>query len=241
MLVSFKRKVMNESRKKFSSYLAEIVVIIVGITVSFFLNDWKEANSLKQQRNQLILDIQEDLRADSVYFSRLLSSYQLMAKSHDSLLAGRTDSLNRDSLTLFYDHVTAYLTFNRRTRSYNILSNNDDLKIQPKDTSLRMFMNLHNYVYRTLDEWLLMEKEFIFKEVSPYLNEHSPFIVHDPENNSYSGDAFYELRKKDQFLNYLQTGKFYKEMITEVLVEGSSYLHQTKKTINLEVLGQLSN
>jgi hypothetical protein len=232
---------MINQRKKISSYLAEIIVIIVGITVSFFLNDWKESNNLKDQKSQLILDIQEDLRADSVYFSRLLYSYQLMGKSHDSLLAGRLDSFNRDSLTLFYDHVTTYLTFNRRTRSYNILSNNDDLKIQPKDTSLRMFMNLHNYVYRTLDEWLFMEKEFIFKEVNPYLNENSPFIVHDPENNSYSGDAFYELRKKDQFLNYLQTGKFYKEMITEVLVEGSMYLNKTKKSINQEVSAQLSN
>lgn len=53
-------------RKSKSSYFFDLIVIIAGITVSFIVNEWQESNKLEAKKEQLLVDINKDLYADSL-------------------------------------------------------------------------------------------------------------------------------------------------------------------------------
>jgi hypothetical protein len=99
-------------RKSRSSYFFDLIVIIAGITVSFIVNEWRESNKLEAKKEQLLVDINKDLYADSLVQEGTINIYKIMARSHDTLLEYQTGTLNPDSLTIFLDHFTSYLPFN---------------------------------------------------------------------------------------------------------------------------------
>jgi len=53
-------------RKSKSSYFFDLIVIIAGITVSFIVNEWRESNKLEAKKEQLLVNINKDLYADSL-------------------------------------------------------------------------------------------------------------------------------------------------------------------------------
>ena len=53
-------------RKSKSSYFFDLIVIIAGITVSFIVNEWQESNKLEAKKEQLLVNINKDLYADSL-------------------------------------------------------------------------------------------------------------------------------------------------------------------------------
>ena len=53
-------------RKSKSSYFFDLIVIIAGITVSFIVNEWRESNKLEDKKEQLLVNINKDLYADSL-------------------------------------------------------------------------------------------------------------------------------------------------------------------------------
>ena len=191
---------MGRSKRSFGSYLIELLIIVVGISISFILNDWRESRIIKEQKNQLVLDIQDDLRADSIFLSKMQLAYSKMLRSHDSLLNHLDDSIPEDSLNIYSEHLTNYYLFNTRTRSFDIISNNEELKINKQDTSIRMFMNMHNYVYKTLNEWLSIEKNFVLNTATPYKIKHSPYIPDKPEEGFYKGMPFMNLERETNLL-----------------------------------------
>ena len=158
-----------------------------------------------------------------------------MLSSHDTLLNNLNDSISEDSLSVYLEQLTNYFLFNSRTRSFDILSDNKDLNIKKQDTCIRMFMNMHNYVYKTLNECLLIEKSFIQNTASPYKTKHSPYIPDRPEEGYFKGNAFYELRKRDEFINILEDGYYHKELVLQVINEGVEYIKKTKIAIDNEV------
>ena len=73
-------------RKSKSSYFFDLIVIIAGITVSFIVNEWQESNKLEAKKEQLLVDINKDLYADSLVLEGTINIYKIMARSHDTLL-----------------------------------------------------------------------------------------------------------------------------------------------------------
>lgn len=169
-------------KKSKSAYLAEFLIIIAGITVSFIVNEWREKNKLEEKKEQLLFDINKDLYADSMVLSMSNSLYKTMTRSHDSLLKYHTGTLDPDSLEIFLDHFTSYLPFNATAKTYKRINTDSDITIERKDSLIWYYMNLHNIVYPRMKEWFYVEKDFVLNTALPYMDKNAPYIYPSPIN-----------------------------------------------------------
>jgi hypothetical protein len=223
-------------RKSKWSYFADFIIIISGITVSFIVNEWRENKKLETKKEQLLVDINKDLYADSLVLQGTINIYKIMARSHDTLLEYRSGTLNPDSLTIFLDHFTSYLPFNATANTYKRINTDSDMTIERKDSLIWYYLNLHNVVYTRMEDWLYVEKEFVLNTALPYMDQNAPFIYPAPVNHSFHGEVFYELRKKDEFMNYLKSGRVYKKSMLQILQRGFDYLKFIKAQVREQVI-----
>ena len=222
-------------RKSKSSYFFDLIVIIAGITVSFIVNEWQESNKLEAKKEQLLVDINKDLYADSLVLEGTINIYKIMARSHDTLLEYQTGTLNPDSLTIFLDHFTSYLPFNATANTYKRINTDSVMTIERKDSLIWYYLNLHNVVYPRMEDWLYVEKEFVLNTALHYMDQNAPFIYPSPVNYSFQGEVFYELRKKDEFMNYLKSGRVHKKSMLQILQQGFGYLKYIKSQVREQV------
>lgn len=225
------------SRSK-TSYVVEFLIIITGIMVSFILNEWRESKKIDERKQHLLVDINNDLRIDSITLEQCIFYYGNLVRGHDSLLLDREKIFNEDSLTDYLDFVSSYYPFNETATTYQRIVDDRDITVEKGDSALLFFMNLHNRIYPNYHEWLNIERDFVLKTVLPYMDKNAPFIYPTPPQRSFNGKVFYELRKQDDYMNYLKSGRLYKKMILQYSNVMLNYIKQAKEITNKELAAQ---
>ena len=222
-------------RKSKWSYFFEFIIIIAGISVSFILNEWRETKKVETKKEHLLIDINHDLYSDSLVLENMVRFYTTVARSHDSLLAKKEGIVNKDSITNYLDHVTSYYPFSETANTYKRINSDSELSIERKDSLIWFYLNLHNIVYPSMHEWLFVEKDFVLKTALPYMDRNAPFIYPSPVDKSFDGQVFYELRKEDEFMNYLKSGRVYKQSMLKVSYGVLRYIKHLKVLINNQI------
>ena len=223
-------------------YFIEFIIIISGIMGSFLLNEWREGRKIDEQKDHLITDINKDLYTDSVLLDQAVSFYKMALRSHDSLLIHRNEELILDSLHVYLDHFISYYPFNETATTYQKILNNQNISINREDTIIEFYMSLHKQAYPNMHEWMYIEKDFIITQALPYMDANAPFMYPPPVGKSFDGRIYYELRKKDVFLNMVKSGRLYKESMLKVTSSMLAYVKFIKGKVvdELERVQKLS-
>lgn len=197
-------------------YFAEFLIIIAGVTVSFFLNEWRESNKMEEKKISLLHEISHDLVSDTILLSFSVDLYKNLLSSHDSLLKQRNEDLSSDSLDIYVDQVASYFPFKETQNTYLKITSDPNLVINKEDTLIERFLLIHNQLYNMSHEWTSIEKDFVLNQLIPYMDMHAPFLYPPPHNKSFQGEVFNKLKEKDVFMNLLKTGRSYKSAILQV-------------------------
>jgi len=213
-------------------YFAEFLIIIAGITVSFFLNEWRETKKAEQKKINLLHEISSDLKKDSVLLGYAVNIYKRLLVSHDSLLINYEKDINADSLDIYVDHIVSYFPFKETQNTFMKISNDPDLILNKSDTLIERFLLFHNQLYNMSREWTYIEKDFVLKQMIPYMDEHAPFLYPPPPNKSFQGEVFNTLKKEDPFMNLLKSGRSYKSVILQVNQSILAQVVQFKKQLD---------
>lgn len=206
---------INRGRRPIG-YFAEFLIIIAGITVSFFLNEWRETKKTEQKKISLLQEISNDLVRDTTLLSYSVDLYKILLASHDSLLAERKVEVEPDSLDIYVDHIVSYFPFQETQNTYTKISSDPNLVINKGDTLIERFLLIHNQLYKLAHEWAYIEKDFVLNQMIPYIDQHAPFLYPPPPNKSFKGEVFYTLKKEDSFMNLLKSGRSYKSAMLQV-------------------------
>ena len=221
----------NRGRGAFS-YFLEFIIIIAGITVSFFLNEWRAAKKAEEKKISLLQEINNDLAKDSIQLELSIKLYQKLLNSHDSLLENAKSTLNEDSLDVYVDQVASYYPFKETQSTFLKIINDPDLVISKQDTLLELFLVIHNQLYQYTHEWTSNDKSFVLEQLLPYMDMHAPFYYPPPTNKSFQGKVFNALKKDDAFMNLLKSGRSYKSAILQVYGACLSQLKTYKSKVN---------
>lgn len=221
----------NGGRGTFS-YFLEFIIIIAGITVSFFLNEWRAGKKAEEKKISLLQEINSDLLKDSVQLELSLNLYQQLLNAHDSLLLNTENSIPEDSLDVYVDQVASYYPFKETQSTFLKIINDPDLVITKQDTLLEFFLVIHNQLYKYTHEWTSIDKSFVLDQLLPYMDMHAPFYYPPPTNKSFQGKVFNALKKDDAFMNLLKSGRSYKYALLQVYGSCLSQVKNYKSKVN---------
>ncbi len=169
------------------NHFIELMVVILGVTIAFMLNSWKESRDISKSENEYLQSIVNDLNADIVFLDTLSILTQSNLASLDSLLdVIQSNDFSNDSLIRSYHfHFQSQSDFLTRNVTYLSMLNSGKLEII-QDFKLKMsIIQLYQSDYDHLN---LIEKnynELMRNHVIPYAAENFVYNVPMVENKEY--------------------------------------------------------
>jgi hypothetical protein len=122
--------------KKLSQYLFEFIAIFTAITISFLVDEWREARQNREETVKALQIIKFDLQIDTSYFNARLS---LLNRYSDYLRKGVYDEIETNDVKAFRQLLVGLrgnVDYQVKTQGIRYLRNNIRLPLLKNDTLL---------------------------------------------------------------------------------------------------------
>lgn len=182
---------------KVGTYLVEILIIIIGITLSFALNEWKEKRSNHEAYYEYLLSLQQDIKVDSLQMATDIRLFKRISSGIDLILR-YDDKYRKDSLFHFataVDQMTTFIDFLPNNNTFQILSSTggfnvfENKELVSEITQLYQFdfafikmmgSEIQNDRRNHLEPYMLKHIVLEDKETFPEIKTDIPRLIKDP-------------------------------------------------------------
>lgn len=202
-------------------YLIEIIIIIIGISLSFALNDWDKKRSQEKEYHTYLLNLQQDIRIDSAQIVNDMKGYNRIIDGIDLIL--RYDDKHRqDSLPYLANAVSNLLNnieFLPNNNTFEVLRSTGGFKVFKNEKLVKQIVTHYQFDYAYINMMLkgvihernnllqpFMIKNIYFKDqvTFPEIKTDVPKLVSDPVFwnicYSYQGSCYSVLNAYDRTL-----------------------------------------
>lgn len=166
-----------KKRINWLDHLMALLVVIFGITIAFYLNNWNEARQIERQEQKILNSLLTELREDSINLQHLIDTTLYMERKSSILLKvfESSNSISKDSLFYYMLPLYSYYKFSPRDVTYNSLIFSGKLDVISDFDLSKDIISLYNSKYdevATVDELHRVE---VFDLKIPYL--HSKIVI----------------------------------------------------------------
>ena len=132
-------------------YFIELVIVIVGVTIAFWLNTRAESIKENKTLKNYYAELRSDLEQDRKTISLIITANE--KKQQDMVSAMRLyqeEPVNGDSIFYYSQMVGNYYFFDPKDITYNSMINSGDLKLINDPELKRLLVSLYDK-YQTID------------------------------------------------------------------------------------------
>lgn len=249
-MVKFFRKIRQQllTENKFSKYLlyaiGEIILVVIGILIALQINNWNIDRISDKQMTSYILGLKEDLKTDTLNFSKAIKRYKYSIDIRNSLLPlSNYDNIPTDSILRLI--IPDYTMDRPIKNAFTKITNSGITQISKNDSLSQKIYDYYTTDFEYLDRLLDWEKEkstfdgeywiygqnlFEIKWTDGYAqlqNEDSSRenlirLMREPKGRNHLNLDYF--RKKRVFANYSRMKKTAVELIAEIEEELKSDL-----------------
>ncbi|HYD53121.1 MAG TPA: hypothetical protein VEA99_10850 [Gemmatimonadaceae bacterium] len=194
-------------RQEWPRFLLEVVVLVLGISVSFVLEERRQEQQERRAERQLWRAAYDNLAADSLFLTRRIGQLEMMLRSYERLLAGRTDSIDVDM-----DRLVSYVAFRPTDHAFEEIRQGSGSRLRNRALVARL-ASLYARDYDLVREWDGIARDFVLSRMYPYLDLEGPYVasgVHDGAATGYA-PVYRALSGRDDFRNLVRTHLSFKQ------------------------------
>ena len=218
--------------KKWRSYLAELFVIVLGITLSFLVNEWRTNIQDRNIEQDSLQTIYENLKMDTTRLGQGKQLFDQFGGFYQSFLDG-TIMEKKDSVGLFLRTLQTYGIFIKTDVGYREMSESGNTRLI-RDRELRYkLIELYTSLYPIAEEWNSIDRQFVLGEMIPYFNRSFPYSESYNYESEMGEPDFRALLSSDEFLNLVKTNLKFKQ--TQALI------YEQAKVSATDLLGELES
>ncbi|WP_339629928.1 DUF6090 family protein [uncultured Maribacter sp.] len=202
-MIKFFRKIRQKllTENNFSKYLlyaiGEIMLVVIGIVIALQLNNLNENNKNDIFENEILSQIQENLKSDRLVLKKVELNFRKAISSSNKILNAVESQKTEDSIKIWLAEIIQFDRFQPLTNAYEVLKSNGLDRISNKqlrfligkyydDDALRMIKATNDIELAFNDHWIpiLFEEtvEFEFKK-SIELKDYSVLLKSSKERN----------------------------------------------------------
>ncbi|GEM_PF-2130270 len=209
---------MSKNRLSLKSILVDLLIVIIGITIAFWLNNWNEARKLKEVEISFITDLKEEMLSDSSLFSFHVGISETTIKRLDTFIEiCKSKDYTNDSLNFYVNSLMDRNFWLLNSNSYQTLVAGGKLDVI-SSIEYRKLINRF-YTSRVIDTRRVSDEgnRFLEDHLRPFLYKNSDWYI-----NTYNVDPSFV--KTREFQNLLARWRdlaaeklqLYNEIITEL-------------------------
>jgi hypothetical protein len=184
---------MALEKNKLYEYLFEVIVIFVGITISFYVDNWKQSNEENKLEIEYLNGFLQDLNLDQKNLEISVSSIEVVNNSSFKLLGGMArKEFEPDSFYFYTAKIIEMNDFKPTMHTYEEIRSNSHLKLIKDDFLRKQIIDLYEF-YKHLDFVDALARKQQLEYYLPYITERIDQeawgIVYD--NGSVTGNKAY--------------------------------------------------
>ncbi len=182
-------------------FLAELLILIIGITASFALNEYRVQKREQNQERELILNFKSNLISDSLLLSSGsdIIKTQIEAAQRLLLLKPRTDY--KDSIAIDMLQMMSYYPFEPNDITYQEMKSVGNTHIIQNDSLLTEIIGVYEGNYKTIKTWVEIDGDHVKQKIIQYVMDGFPY-AYGLNYNTLS------VNEKSQVMNKLTSDKY---------------------------------
>ena len=233
-------------KKYIIKYSIEFVVIILGITVSFWLNELSIDNQNEEERIKVLTSLQMEINEIKYYCDGRKRTWEMDISLLNEFLYPSNKIFNIDSVLKIATSkirietfIILYRVFDPPMNRYYSIINSGDLKYVKSDKVKEILSRLHNTTFSYVETAVEHEKQ-LKQSFLPFLTINHPDVILARDNNKISIDRYSEIlndaiKSDDKLKAKLILLKRYLEYKISILQMYMINLDDLEKEINLVI------
>lgn len=198
-------------------YLLEFLVIFIGITASFLVDDWREDNQYRAETIKALKLIKFDLRIDTNYYKLRMNRLKIAAERLRPGLTDEPDTLSTRDIRGILKGLRTNADYQVQSYGYNYLNNNIQFPVLHKDTILTN-LGIYNALSSKDGNYRLFSLAHFETSLENYKNLATIFPEYLNEDTLIVNRSI--IANKDQFLN----DPYWKGRISIMYKEATEYM-----------------
>jgi len=186
-------------KKYIIKYSIEFVVIILGITVSFWLNELSIDNQNEEERIKVLTSLQMEIDEIKYYCDGRKRTWEMDISLLNEFLYPSNKIFNIDSVLKnttskirIETFIILYRVFDPPMNRYYSIINSGDLKYVKSDKVKEILSRLHNTTFSYVETAVEHEKQ-LKQSFLPFLTINHPNVILARDNNKISIDRYSEI------------------------------------------------
>ncbi len=224
---------MNRNRqpRSLKYFLAEIAILVLGISVSFLLNEWRMNQREQAEERDLLESFRSDLISDSTYISGAVKTIENQIERGNKVLANNSYQYS-DSLRFQVLTTLNYVPFRTNDITYEGMKSVGASALIKNDSLRSQIIGIYENGYQLLQTWTGIDSEHVRLRLIPYVESNFPYApaFDYSSKGSTAEKKFVKAVQADEFKHLVQFGTSYKinsKAIFELL------LAELKETIEM--------
>lgn len=206
-------------------YISEILVIFIGISISFFFDEWRDNRRDDEIVKKHLIVLRANLVKDTLNLTFMIQTGNKFVNSIDKLTYFKADSQIIDSVNYYIDHAGSYLLFNPNQMAYEEIRQMAHTSLIKNDSLKTLFLSYYTSTLPYCTEWCKIDETHTMTQLIPEMSVYFP-VVADSLNVVSSQEKVKSLRKK-KLRNLLLANSVYKR---ETI---NAFIFTKQKSINL--------
>ena len=183
-------------------YSIEFIVIILGITVSFWLNEFSIKNQNEKERIKVLVGLQAEIKEIRSYCIQRKSTWKIDMSLMDIFLKVKNNNTKKTDISKITSSknrietiMVLYRVFDPPLNRYYSTINSGDLRFVKSDKVKENLSRLHNtsfsYVKTAVDHEKQLKQSFI-----PFLTSNHPEVILAKNNKDISLNNYIDVLSK---------------------------------------------
>lgn len=204
------RKIKQFLKSVLEKYISEVLVIFIGISMSFFFDEWRENRQDRETMRKHLAVLRANLVQDTTQLTHMVRFGNNVVRSIDKLVYFKQDSEITDSIVTYIDNAASYLVFKPNLIAYEEIKQSAHTNLIENDSLKTLFLYHYTSTIQNCLEWCEVDKTHTMTQLIPEMTIYFP-VVADSLNKVSSSEKAKALKVK-KLRNLLLANATYKKV-----------------------------
>lgn len=167
----------NRPTRNFPYFLAELLILVIGISISFLLNEYRVQQKEKRQEVDLLNSFKSNLISDSTQLSLAIKQTELQIESGQRVLALAPRTAFKDSLALDVIRLLSYYSMKPTDITYQEMKSVGNTHIISNDELLTAIISLYESNYEAVAIWAEIDGDHVKDKMIGFTMDNLPFAA----------------------------------------------------------------
>jgi len=210
----------GESKHPFNvllgKYIPEILVIFIGISISFFFDEWRDNRKDDEIVEKHLTVLRESLVKDTLNLTVKINHGDKLIRGINKLTYSKLDSQLTDSINLYIDYAASYLVFKSNQMAYEEIRQTAHTSLIKNDSLKTAFLSYYTSVVPYSTEWSKVDETHTMTQLIPEMSTYFP-VVPDSLNVISSQEKVKKLKIR-KLRNLLLANATYKKETVQAFI-----------------------